>query len=168
MSKNPLWSDLLRRMVSTGKSAIFTIGVQGRGDFSAGLILSTRLIENWTSGRILIVDCGLNPEYNVGVLETRGIKYLAVLTAVDLKLKPGTIKIITGEDFSGEMTAPIDNTLLKNLVLYVKEAYKVLAVIIWIQAKRLTGELSPEVSQAIDSIIQVVLQGLTEQKRMSR
>jgi len=133
------------------ESLVFCIGNRDGGDDAIGPYIADQLPE---STDLKVIDCGTIPENYTSVVKQYKPKQLLLIDAVDMGLSVGEIRIVPKEKI-GQMHISTHGIPLSVLMTYL-EQYAEKVVLIGIQPKHLTRDLSPRVQQSGNMLIQLL------------
>jgi len=117
-----------------GKIIVIGIGNIIKGDDGVGPSLISCL-----KGKIEadVIDCGTAPENYTATIRRKGPNTIVIVDAVDLKLKPGAIRIVDPNEIKDE-TFSTHNISLKTFAGFIKTEANATVVIIGVQPERVS------------------------------
>ena len=125
------------------------IGNVEGGDDAVGPYIAERLNHDFT-----IIDCGTIPENYTSLVKKHDPDNLLIIDAVDMGLSPGEIRIVPKEKI-GVMHISTHGIPISVLIGYLENYVKNI-IIIGIQPKQMTGELSDTVKKKADELIEIL------------
>jgi hydrogenase 3 maturation protease len=131
--------------------AILCIGNKYGGDDGVGPYIANKL-KNQEKNNLYPIDGGIIPENYTSIIKKINPKYLIIIDAVEMNLKPGEIRIINKEKI-GLMHISTHNIPISLLINYL-EKYVENIYFIGIQLGKMSGELSNEVKKSADLLIE--------------
>jgi len=137
-------------------TVVMCIGSRRGGDDAIGPYIADRLLKKQNND-IVVLDCGIAPESYTSLVKKYNPKYLLIIDAVDMGLKPGETRIIPIEKISEiQMHISTHNIPLSILVRYLCRYVKNI-IFIGIQPKTLSGEMTPAVRKSGDRIVDLII-----------
>jgi len=128
---------------------IMCIGNVEGGDDAVGPYIAERLNHDFT-----IIDCGTIPENYTSLVKKYEPDNLLIIDAVDMGLSPGDIRIVPKEKI-GVMHISTHGIPISVLIGYLENYVKNI-IIIGIQPKQMSGELSDAVKKKADELIEIL------------
>jgi hydrogenase 3 maturation protease len=128
---------------------IMCIGNVEGGDDAVGPYIAERLNHDFT-----IIDCGTIPENYTSLVKKHDPDNLLIIDAVDMGLSPGEIRIVPKEKI-GVMHISTHGIPISVIIGYLENYVKNI-IIIGIQPKQMTGELSDTVKKKADELIKIL------------
>jgi len=125
------------------------IGNVEGGDDAVGPYIAERLNHDFT-----IIDCGTIPENYTSLVKKYEPDNLLIIDAVDMGLSPGDIRIVPKEKI-GVMHISTHGIPISVLIGYLENYVKNI-IIIGIQPKQMSGELSDAVKKKADELIEIL------------
>ena len=151
-------SDIKERL--NGIVTIIGIGNIMRGDDGFGPKLIESLKKRNTKANLF--DCGTVPENYIFPILTTSCDTVILVDAADLKMEPGSMKILTLGELSGAGLSTHNSSirLFTDLLMTGKDDLNIFAVAV--QPKSITfGEsLSPVVSDGVDKLTDIFVEAL--------
>ena len=132
---------------------ILCIGNRYGGDDGIGPYIANKL-KNIVNNKIFIIDSGTNPENYTSVIKRIKPQNLVIIDAVEMNLEPGNIRIIKKEKI-GVMHISTHNIPISLLINYLEKYVKNINFI-GIQPKTMSGQLSNEVINSADKLIEYI------------
>lgn len=145
--------------------AVLGIGNQFRSDDAAGVRIAralSRRLSPASQGQVLIVEAGHAPENATGEIRHFAPQLVLMIDAAEMGAGPGMIQWIPEEAIDG-MSASTHSLPLSMLARYLRLELDCQVALLGIQpGSNEVGEtLSPDVSQAVDEIVEELSQSLT-------
>lgn len=150
----------------SGRSVILGVGSVLMADDAAGVMITDTLCERFgenVGDRVFIVSGGNAPECLTGVIKAIEPDTVLIIDAADIKGSPGDCidihpSVVCGVSFSTHMLP------LKVMLEYLQKEVGCKTVILGIQPESLefAGDMTPQVRETVDELIQT-LQGLLEE-----
>jgi len=132
---------------------VLCIGNRTGGDDAIGPYIADHL-QIQGGAEIGVVDCGTTPENYTSIVKQSGAKHLVIIDAVGMGLTPGEVRIVPKEKI-GRMHISTHGIPLSVLVSYLED-YVETIMLIGIQPKTFSGELSSELKKSGDRVIQLL------------
>jgi hydrogenase 3 maturation protease len=132
------------------------IGNREGGDDSVGPYIADKLgSENLES--IKVIDAGTVPENYTSVVKREKPEILLIIDAVEMGLTPGEIRLVPKEKI-GVMTISTHGIPISVLIGYLEQYVKEI-ILIGIQPKEMSGELSSIVKENGDRLVKILKEG---------
>ncbi len=137
-----------------GKVLVLGVGNILKGDDGIGPSLAKKL-NGKTDAEI--IDCGTAPENYTSSIRRKEPDIIVIVDAVDIKLKPGAVRIVEPKDIKDE-TFSTHNISLKTFADFIKTETNAEVIIIGVQPERIGFGLglSEKASQAIAMLEQTI------------
>lgn len=135
------------------KTIVMCIGNRDGGDDAVGPYIADILKQKKLDG-IKIIDAGTVPENFTGKVKEYNSKNLVMIDAIDMNLKPGSTRIVPKEKI-GVMHISTHGIPLSVLINYI-EKYVDNILLIGIQPKNMSGEMSKEVIDSADKLVKYI------------
>ena len=132
---------------------IMCIGNRNGGDDSVGPYIADRLGSENLEG-IKVIDAGTVPENYTSVVKREKPKILLIIDAVEMGLDPGEIRVVP-KDRIGIMTISTHGIPISVLIGYL-EQYVTDIILIGIQPKEMSGELTIVVKDSGDKLVKIL------------
>ena len=129
---------------------IMCIGNPEGGDDAVGPYIASKLKDS----EIDVIDCGTNPENYTSVVKRKKPDNLIIIDATDMNLDPGEIRTVPKEKI-GVMTISTHGIPLPVLMEYLEKSVKEV-ILIGIQPKNMSGELTDLVRNSADKLIKII------------
>ena len=130
---------------------VVCIGNRDGGDDAVGPYIADRLKEEAFEN---VIDCGTVPENFTGIIKQKNPKKLIIIDAVDMKLKPGEIRIVPKEKI-GVMTISTHGIPLSIFIDYLEKYIKKINFI-GIQPKTMYGNITKKVKKSAEELINII------------
>ena len=130
---------------------VLCIGNREGGDDAVGPYIADQLKKH---NNIPVIDCGINPENYTAVVKRQKPQQLILVDAVEMGLHPGEIRIIPKEKI-GRMHISTHGIPLSVLIDYL-EQYVTSVVLVGIQPKVMTGDMTETIRRSGDAIVQLL------------
>ncbi len=140
--------------IFTEKVLLVGVGNTLKSDDSAGPVFISKCLSKNIKSEFL--DAGVSPENFINKIMNSEFNTLIVVDSVEMGEPPGTIRIFTPEEISNRSISTY-NTSLKILFEYIisqKPQIKIYLVGIQPKSLRFGEEISEEVSNSIDKLIE--------------
>ena len=128
------------------------IGNRNGGDDAIGPYIADKFKEK--NGDVIAIDCGIAPENYTAIVKRYMPKNLIIIDAVEMGLHAGEIRIVPKERI-GKMHISTHGIPISVLINYL-EQYVRNIILIGIQPKRLSGEISEKVKENGDKLIKII------------
>jgi hydrogenase 3 maturation protease len=128
---------------------IMCIGNEDGGDDSVGPYIADKL-----KGEFTVLDCGVVPENYTSIVKQHKPENLIIIDAVDMGLSPGEIRIVPKEKI-GVMHISTHGIPISVLTNYLSQYVKTI-VILGVQPKTMSGNMSQQVSKGADLLIELL------------
>lgn len=129
---------------------VLCIGNRDGGDDAVGPYIADKLKET----DFLVIDAGIAPENFTDKIKNFNPEKLIIIDALDMQLNPGDFRIVL-KDKIGVMHISTHGIPLSVLINYL-EQYIDKIVLIGIQPKNMSGEISDIVKQSADRIVDII------------
>lgn len=129
---------------------VLCIGNRDGGDDAVGPYIADKLKET----DFLVIDAGIAPENFTDKIKNFNPEKLIIIDALDMQLNPGDFRIVL-KDKIGVMHISTHGLPLSVLINYL-EQYIDKIVLIGIQPKNMSGEISDIVKQSADRIVDII------------
>ena len=129
---------------------IMCIGNREGGDDAVGPFIADKLKDD----DIKVIDCGVVPENYTSVVKKYSLKNIIIIDAVDMRLKPGEIRLVPKEKI-GVMHISTHGIPISVLINYL-EQYVEKIYFIGIQPKNMSGKISYEVQRSALYLIELL------------
>jgi hydrogenase 3 maturation protease len=163
-SLHPLLKQLTNKSAESPRIAILGVGNQFRADDAVGVLIARALSTRecaLDTDHLLIIEAGLAPENTTGELRKFAPDLVLIMDAAEMREKPGTIQWIPEEAIDG-MSASTHSLPLSMLARYLTLDLNCTVTLLGIQpgSNEVGGEISPEVLQAIQEIVEELDQSI--------
>ena len=132
---------------------IMCIGNREGGDDGIGPYIADNF-KNKKNKEFHVLDCGISPENYTSIVKKNKPKNLIIIDAVEMNLNPGDIRIVQKEKI-GSMHISTHGIPIPILIEYL-EKYVNKVLFIGIQPKKMSGEISKEIKNSGDRIINLI------------
>lgn len=126
------------------------IGNPEGGDDAIGPYIADKLKDT----DIDVIDCRTTPENYTSVVKRKNPDKLIIIDAADMNLEPGETRIVPKEKI-GVMTISTHGIPLSVLMGYLEQSVKEV-ILIGIQPKTMSGEMTEIVRNAADKLIEII------------
>jgi len=126
------------------------IGNRDGGDDAVGPYIADLLKDT----DIEVLDCDTYPENYTSVVKKNNPELLVIIDAIDMDLEPGQIRIVPKEKI-GVMHISTHGIPISVLMNYLEQTVKNI-ILIGIQPKMMSGELTREVQKSADYIVEII------------
>ena len=140
------------------------IGNKNAGDDGVGPFIASSLKKKIKN--INYIDCGIIPENYTSLVKKYNPNKLIIIDAADMNLKPGEFRIISKEKI-GLMHISTHNMPISILINYLENYIKKI-YFIGIQPKKFIGNISNEVKQSANNLINVIKNDEVEKIKVLR
>lgn len=153
--------DMLKKFLNRPtKIVLLGVGSEFHGDDYVGVEICKRL-KNKISKKVSIIEAGVSPENFAGKLRRINPSHIIMFDAADMKLEPGTVKLINSSEIGG-LSISTHHLPLSLFIEYLKRTINSSVILIGIQPKttEIRECLSPELEktvQTLSSILEKVL-----------
>lgn len=137
---------------------ILGIGNELRGDDALGSIIARNLSELLNlHENIIVIDGGMVPENFTGLIRREDPTHVILIDAVDMKKKPGYIRIVEKSEIA-EYNLSTHAMPLSFFITYLESSTDAEIVLIGIQPKNMdiSQYLSKEVKKSIETVVDVL------------
>ena len=137
------------------KIIIICMGNDMRGDDSAGPIVAETLRTIiGKNPNIMVVNAGTVPENYTGLIRTESPTHIIFIDAVEMNLKPGTLRLVRGDEIAN-YSISTHAMPLSFMIKYLKSFSDADIILIGIQPKGLDmfSEISKELEMGIEELM---------------
>jgi len=132
---------------------IMCIGNINGGDDAIGPYIASKLKEK-ESDDFVVLDCGTIPENYTSVVKQHKPRNLVIIDAVEMRLKPGEIRIVPKEKI-GKMHISTHGIPLSVLINYLESCVENI-LLIGIQPKVTTNEMTISIKKSGDKVVEII------------
>lgn len=137
---------------------ILCVGNRNGGDDAIGPYVADKLE---SSENIAVIDCGTVPENYTSIVKRYKPKQLVIVDAVEMNLTPGEMRIVPKEKI-GRMHISTHGIPISVLMDYL-EKYVENIFFIGIQPEKMSGELSKNVQNSGEKLVEFIKNNKIEQ-----
>ncbi len=131
------------------------MGNDMRGDDSAGPIVAEKLASIVDKNpNIMVINAGTVPENYTGLIRTESPTHIIFIDAVEMNLKPGTLRLVQGHEIAN-YSISTHAMPLSFMIKYLKSFSDADIILIGIQPKSLEmfDEISKELERGIEELM---------------
>lgn len=129
------------------------VGNRDGGDDAVGPYIADKL-KSLKNDDFFIIDCGVVPENYTSVVKQHKPRNLIIVDAIEMKLKPGEIRIVPKEKI-GVMHISTHGIPLSILMSYL-EKYIENIIFIGIQPQRMSDKITKPVKKSADKLVELI------------
>jgi hydrogenase 3 maturation protease len=132
---------------------VMCVGNRDGGDDAVGPYIADKL-KSLENDDFLVLDCGVVPENYTSVVRRHKPSNLIIVDAVEMRLKPGEMRIVPKEKI-GSMHISTHGIPLSVLISYLEEFIENI-VFIGVQPKRMFDKITEPVKKSADKLVKLI------------
>jgi hydrogenase 3 maturation protease len=155
--------DMLKKFLNRStKIVLLGVGSEFHGDDYVGVEICKRL-KRKISKKVSIIEAGVSPENFTGKLRRINPSHIIIFDAADMKMEPGTVKLINSSEIGG-LPISTHHLPLSLFIEYLKRTINSFVILIGIQPKNteISESLSPEIEKTVQNLTNILVKVLHE------
>jgi len=135
------------------KYLFMCVGNRDGGDDAAGPYIADRL-KDLENDDFLVIDCGVVPENYTSVVKKHKPRNLIIVDAVEMRLKPGEIRIVPKEKI-GSMHISTHSIPISVLINYLEQHVENV-IFIGIQPETMSGNMTSSIKRSSEKLVEII------------